>query len=116
MRITVRLLAENKVEKSSKVFVKTDKLGFPVIIPKTIRDTILSKEVYPHIRKKMIGSLLTILSIFRVFRTNVKPDLSSIIEPFNGLSRSLDSSLMIESLKELKLYQSYRSNSRCSLY
>jgi len=116
MRILVRLLAENEVEKSTKVFVKTDKLGFPTIIPKDLRDVILSKEVRPYIRKNMVGALLTILSLYRVFPTKVIPSVSTIIEPFNGLSRIIDRDLLIESLKELNLYRSYKKNNRCRLY
>jgi len=116
VRVLVRLLAGNEVVKSTKVFVKTDKQGFPVIIPKDLRDVILLNEVRPHIRKKMIGALLTILSLYRVFPTKVNPSTSTITEPFNGLSKSLDSDLLIKSLKELGLYKSYKKNNRCRLY
>jgi transposase len=64
----------------------------------------------------MIGALLTVLSISRVFPTKVKPDLSTITDPFSGLSKSLDRDLIIKSLKELKLYKSYKKNARCTLY
>jgi hypothetical protein len=115
-RILVRRLANVEVEKSTSVFVKTDKHGFPVIIPKLLRDSILFKELPTHKRKKLIGALLTCLSIHRVFPTKVDPDLSTIIAPFNGLSQTLDSSLLIKSLKELNLLKSYTKNNRCSLY
>jgi len=116
MRITVRRLANNEVEKSTSVFVKTDKGGFPTIIPKPIIEAILNKEVPTHKRKKLIGSLLTCLSIHRVFPTKVDPSIDTIMAPFNGLSKTLDRSLLIKSLKELKLYNTYTKNSRCSLY
>jgi hypothetical protein len=115
LRITVRLLAKQEVEKSTSIFVKTDSKGCPVIIPKFIRDFILF-EVNPFKRRMMIRALLTILSINRVFSTEVDPSIDTVIAPFNGLSKSIDSSLLIKSLKELKLYNSYKKNDKCTLY
>lgn len=116
LRIIVRLLAGQTVEKSTSIFIKTDKRGCPTIIPKFIRDFILFDKVNPHKRKMMIGALLTILSINRVFPTKVEPSLDTIIEPFKGLSKTIDSSLLINSLKELGLYKTYKKNDRCTLY
>lgn len=114
--MTVRLLADSEVVKSNSIFVKTDKLGFPVIIPKDLRDVILSKETPFYLRGRMVGALLTILSIGRVFSTKVEPTLKTIIEPFNGTSKTLDGSLLINSLKELNLYQSHDRLEKCKLY
>lgn len=111
----VRILAENEVVKSSSIFVKTDKHGWPTIIPIEIRDMVL-KDHSPDFKKLLVGALLTVLSIHRVFPTKVDPSVSTIINPFNGQARTLDPSLIIKSLKELKLYSSYTKNSRCSLY
>jgi len=97
----VRRLAENEVEKSTSIFVKTDKHGFPVLIPIKLRDSILNKELPTHLRKKLIGALFTCLSIHRVFPTKVDPSVKSIIDPFNGISKSLDSALIALSLKDL---------------
>lgn len=116
LRILVRRLANVDVEKSTSIFVKTDKHGFPVIIPILLRDSILNKELPTHKRKKIIGALITCISIHRVFPTKVKPDLESILSSFNGLSQSLDNSLLIKSLKELNLFKKYTNNLRCSLY
>jgi len=116
LRILVRRLANVDVEKSTSIFVKTDKHGFPVIIPILLRDSILNKELPTHKRKKIIGALITCISIHRVFPTKVKPDLESILSSFNGLSQSLDNSLLIKSLKELNLLKKYTNNLRCSLY
>lgn len=116
LRILVRRLANVDVEKSTSIFVKTDKHGFPVIIPILLRDSILNKELPTHKRKKIIGALITCISIHRVFPTKVKPDLESILSSFNGLSQSLDNSLLIKSLKELNLFKNYTNNLRCSLY
>lgn len=116
LRILVRRLANVDVEKSTSIFVKTDKHGFPVIIPILLRDSILNKELPTHKRKKIIGALITCISIHRVFPTKVKPDLESILSSFNGLSQSLDNSLLIKSLKELNLFKKYTNNLKCSLY
>jgi len=112
----VRRLANVEVEKSTSIFVKTDKIGFPVIIPKLLRDSILNKELPTHKRKKLIGALITCISIHRVFPTKVEPDLGTILAGFSGLSQTLDNSLLIKSLKELGLYKKYTNNLRCSLY
>jgi hypothetical protein len=116
LRIIVRLLAGQDVEKSTSIFIKTDSKGCPVIIPKFIRDFILVNKVNPSEKKRMIGALITVLSISRVFPTKVKPSLNTVLDPFNGLSKSIDNSLLIKSLKELKLYKAYSKNDRCTLY
>jgi len=70
----------------SKVRVRLDRHGLPVIIPWSLRqDLSLSLE-----QANVTRATLTLLAIFRVFPTKVVPDLSSITEEFNGLSRSLD--------------------------
>jgi hypothetical protein len=116
MRIVVRRLANEEVVKSTSIFVKTDKDGFPTLIPKLIVSSILNKELPTHKRKKLVGALLTCLSVHRVFPTKVDPSLDTILTPFNGLSKTLDRSLLIKSLKELNLFKEYTKNSRCSLY
>jgi len=114
-RIVVRILAENDVVKSSSVFVKTDKRGWPTIIPIEIRDIIL-KDYSLDFKKLAVGALLTILSIHRVFPTKVDPSVSTVVADFNGQARILDPALITKSLKELRLYSSYTNNVRCSLF
>lgn len=60
--------------------------------------------------------MLTILSIHRVFPTEVKPSLETIQDPFNGLTKTLDVPLLKLALKDLGLLSAYRKNTRCSLY
>jgi len=101
--------------KSSSVFVKTDKRGWPTIIPIEIRDIIL-KDYSLDFKKLVVGALLSILSIHRVFPTKVEPSVSTVIAPFSGLVKTLDQTILVKSLKELGLYSSYTKNSRCSLF
>jgi len=89
LRIIVRLLAGQEVEKSSSIFIKTDSKGCPVIIPKFIRDFILINKVNLNEKKRMIGALITVLSISRVFPTKEKPSLNTVLDPFNELSKIL---------------------------
>jgi hypothetical protein len=66
--------------------------------------------------KKVIGALLTIISIHRVFPTSVKPSLDTILEPFAGVSTTLNPVVLKKALKELKWYKSYNINNKASLY
>jgi hypothetical protein len=65
--------------------VRVNRHGLPVIIPRNLR--VLLGTVGESVIVTRV--VLTCLSIFRVFPTNVKPDLASIIEPFSGLSRTI---------------------------
>jgi len=61
-------------------------LGLPVIIPSSLRILLgLSGS-----EAKITQAILTCLNIFRTFPTKVKPDLGTIIEPFSGLSRTIE--------------------------
>jgi hypothetical protein len=86
LRITVRYLAGTPDKLcTTKVRVRIDRLGLPVIIPFPLRQLLnLEKE-----NGNIVRSVLTLLSIFRVFKTTVKPDFSSITGEFTGLSASL---------------------------
>jgi hypothetical protein len=101
MRITVRLLAQCPVEKSTKVYVKTDRRGYPTIIPSKLREGLLHRSSFPALLKYLGGAILTILSIHRVFPTKVKPSLDTITKPFSGASRILDCALIKSTLKDL---------------
>jgi hypothetical protein len=46
-------------------------------------------------------AILTLLSIYRVIAFKVKPDLSSIIEPFSGLYLKPEFNLVDKAFKEL---------------
>jgi hypothetical protein len=69
----------------SGVRVRVNRHGLPVIIPSELR--VLLGTVGTSVI--VTRAVLTALNIFRTFPTKVKPDLSSVIEPFSGLSRTI---------------------------
>jgi hypothetical protein len=77
------------------VFVSLDLNGLPKILPLVIRTLIIDRDF------KMVRVILTIVQIYRVFPTTPKVDLKAILDPFNGLSRTLDTTLITESVAEL---------------
>jgi len=87
MRLTVRYLAGTPDKLCiTKIRVRVDHNGLPVIIPFPIRKLLSLEEEHGKITR----AVLTLLSIFRVFPTKVKPDFTSITGEFTGLSQSLD--------------------------
>jgi len=67
-------------------YISLDYRGLPSILPLTIRDNL------DQLTSKQVGGLLSILSIFRVFPTKVKPKFDTISDQFSGVARSFDSS------------------------
>nr|UYL94479.1 MAG: RNA-dependent RNA polymerase [Leptosphaeria biglobosa mitovirus 2] len=82
--------------------VKVDMLGLPKIIPFHLRKFLINFKNTKGSQREVIG-ILTVLSIFRVFPTRVKPSLSSVTQPFNGLFRTF--TVPKEVYKELGLSQ-----------
>nr|DBA06982.1 TPA_asm: RNA-dependent RNA polymerase [Mitovirus cefi 1] len=101
MRLTVRRLANIELHKNPKIFVKLDKNQFPAIIGKDITNSILKSGRTNYIL--LTVAVLTVLSVFRVLPTKVKPEISTIIEPFTGIGESLSSELISKALKQLKI-------------
>jgi hypothetical protein len=87
LRLVTRYLAGNGEKLcTGKCRVRLDYRGLPVIIPFPIRQVLtLENENVTIVR-----ATLTLISIFRTFKVTVKPDLSSITDPFSGLSRTLE--------------------------
>lgn len=108
MRLTIRALAGSPeaISPVKGVMVKRDHRGLPSIIPLSLRH-LLSRG--PKEENKTLVALLSMLSVFRVFPTSVKPSLGTIIEPFSGVTRTIDLSILrpavleIFSSRELKL-------------
>jgi len=67
------------------ILVSRDRYGIPKVIPLGLRG-ILSKD--PS-NVMVIRLVLTLISIYRVFPTRVKPNLDTIIGPFSGISPHL---------------------------
>jgi hypothetical protein len=59
------------------------------------------QEMGPPFNKKNIVGILTMLSIFRVFKTKVKPSFSTITDPFTGFVKSIPNPLIVKALKEI---------------
>jgi len=48
--------------------------------------------------------ILTVISIYRVFPTVQRAKLSTILDPFSGISRCIDFALLKRAKKDLRLY------------
>jgi hypothetical protein len=70
-------------------YISIDKHGLPKVLPLEIRhflkDCDLSKD------SKSVGAILSLLSIFRVFPTHVKPKLDTIVSDFTGSIKTFSS-------------------------
>jgi len=119
MRLTVRSLAGSP--ESNIVGVSLDKYGLPKILPLPLREELRkyidSTSVYgglpvhdvnyikpvinPNWSQKRIVSVLSILSIFRVLKTSVKPSVKTIIAPFTGTMTTFSKDLIQEGILAL---------------
>nr|WPJ73117.1 RNA-dependent RNA polymerase [Valsa mali mitovirus 1] len=102
MRLTVRRLAGIELNPSKKIFVKLNKLRFPAIIPLEICTSMTRTWHRLRVTREVIG-ILSVISIFRILPTSVKPDFQTIIAPFTGTTKTLDDSLIKVALKNLKI-------------
>jgi hypothetical protein len=79
-------------------YISLDSSGLPKILPIGLRVFLREKDLVS--KGKIIGSILTLINIYRVFPTKVKPDLETIIAPFSGFSRTLDQALVERGVKD----------------
>lgn len=107
-RLTVRALAGSPeiIYAPGVIRVKRDLYGIPTIIPlwlrELIRDTIKRDGLFEWaIQRKSIIATLTILNVFRTFPTKVKPSLGTVIEPFSGVSKTLDPDLIAKAIESV---------------
>lgn len=86
-RLVVMFLAgtPDTTFRDGKVRVRKNRYGLPVIIPSNLRVLLGTSGKSVIITK----AILTCLNIYRQFPTRVKPDLSSILEPFSGINKTL---------------------------
>jgi hypothetical protein len=105
--LVIRYLSGNDTNYSGKLYIRTDRSGIPKLIPTPLRD-ILRKRLLIQDRKIIIG-IITVLSVFRSFKTHPKVDLRSIVEPFNGENQSLDLSKLKKALEVLK-FPNYKTS------
>lgn len=100
-RLTIRALA-GQAETSwnnSIPRVKRDSHGLPTIIPLSLRKSLLTPDKFVSI----VRVTLCVLSVYRVFKVPVKPDLGSILNPFDGLASTLPCLRISKALKMLDL-------------
>lgn len=84
--VTLYLAGTPSTTKGRKAIgVRVNQYGLPVIIPSPLRAELNLSEG----SRITTRTILTVLSIFRVFPTKVKPDLGSILQPFDGVTRTL---------------------------
>jgi hypothetical protein len=105
LRLTIYFLADQPVIMGKySPYIKRDSHGLPKIIPWFLREELLLfKASALRGDKRIVVCILTVLSIFRVFDCNVRPDLASILQPFNGEVRTFDSYLLKRAIKSLAL-------------
>jgi len=85
MRICIQYLAGTPTFTVQTVRVRVTKDGLPSFIPIRLRQAFaLGAD-----GAKVIRGVLSVLSIFRVFPTKVKPDFSVITDQFSGLAPTL---------------------------
>nr|QIR30267.1 RNA-dependent RNA polymerase [Plasmopara viticola lesion associated mitovirus 44] len=92
LHITVRFLSGRPLLTYSPKgipYVSIDSHGLPKIIPLEIRRFLKGSDLSKD--SKIIGAILSVLSIFRVFPTHVAPKLDTIVSKFSGSITSFHS-------------------------
>nr|UPW42221.1 MAG: putative RNA dependent RNA polymerase [Jiangsu mito-like virus 14] len=98
LRLVIRSLSGSPETSFHKgVMVKVDHTGLPTIIPLSLR---IALRDYRN-NQVLVACILSLLSVFRVFPTKVKPSLGTIIAPFDGVTRTFDSTAISLALAEL---------------
>jgi hypothetical protein len=69
-------------------YISIDSNGLPKILPLQLRHFLVRCDLVKD--SKIIGAILSIISIFRVFPTHVKPKLDTIVSDFTGSVKSFD--------------------------
>lgn len=112
------------------LLVRRDKTGLPCILPPRLRiilcdamhhfgetdfrateefkDSILAiyppetGPIRPRLQKDVVG-ILTVMTIFRTFKTKVTPTLTTVTAPFGGTLKTLEGSTLMVALRRLGL-------------
>nr|UIW13830.1 MAG: RNA-dependent RNA polymerase [Rhizoctonia solani mitovirus 58] len=111
------------------LLVRRDKTGLPTILPPRLRQILVSAMeflkdadidrsvelkdsilfLYPpqpirpmdaRLRKDVVG-ILTVMTIFRTFKTKVTPTLKTVISPFGGTAKTISMSTLMVALRRL---------------
>lgn len=84
-----------------KCRVSLDRNGLPRIIPLNLRLILADNENQFEEIRGVIGGVLTFLSMYRIIGWFPKVDLKSILDPFNGTTRSFEPQLLAGALGDL---------------
>lgn len=107
LRLTTRALAGSpEVNTYGVIRVKRDRFGLPTIIPLWLRYLLIQFiENNGHMEtqkaRKAVIAILTLLAIFRIFPTKVKPSLETITAPFTGRAKTLSPEMVKEALQSI---------------
>jgi hypothetical protein len=101
VQLTIQAINGSPLFVMSEPRVKRDHYGMPTIIPMPLRAIMRDKEHKDWL--KVTKATLTCLSVFRVFPTKVSPNLEPITAPFNGISRSIESTVLHKVLKDMRI-------------
>lgn len=130
LRLSVRALSGNpelNPQYSGVIRVRRDSFGIPTILPLSMRLVLhsyilasnpqLEEKEHgftthpsfgpsdyvnkPKFNQKDIVGVLTLLSVFRVFKTTVRASVKTIVKPFDGFLRTLPSGLIHDALKRM---------------
>jgi hypothetical protein len=97
----IRYLSGADITYKGKLHIKIDRTGIPRVIPAHLRHT-LRRRMLVRDRKILLG-ILTILSMFRSFKTSPKVKLHTVIDPFGGVSDTLNRELLSKAIGFLKV-------------
>lgn len=87
-----------------KCRISVDKMGYPKIIPYTLR-------VLMQNNKNVLFGVLSVLGLHRVIKYEPKPDLKTITAPFNGSSKIVNGSSLALAKEALMKLASVTGNS-----
>lgn len=101
LRLTIRAIAGSPEPKGPFLVIRVsrDTSGFPTIIPLFLRRSLRDHKN----NVEVVRSVVTMLSVFRVFKTIIKPDLGTITSPFTGINESFHSNVIASALNDLKI-------------
>nr|UIW13894.1 MAG: RNA-dependent RNA polymerase [Rhizoctonia solani mitovirus 103] len=102
-RRVIFYLADYKVTSVANApYVKCDRHGLPTIIPGLLRSELIIFKDNKLIGKKgIVVCILSILSLFQVMSYKVRPNLASILDPFNGLVKTFELTKLRSAVKLL---------------
>jgi hypothetical protein len=98
-------LGDCKVTFNAKApYVKCDRHGLPTVIPGLLRSELITfKEGGLKGNKSFTVCILTLLSMYQVFNNKARPNLKSILLPFEGLTLSFEISKLKRAVRMLNI-------------